>query len=78
VCGAVLLFARDGCRIGLAIDDVYDAIVAEEGDLRSAPGTDAADGVLVGVIRRGTDLVAVLDANALLGALTAVSEGERT
>ncbi len=75
--GAVLLFARNGRRMGLAIDDVYDAITVEEGDMRSAPGTDAADGILVGVIRRGTDLVAVLDADALLDAVTSVSEGER-
>jgi purine-binding chemotaxis protein CheW len=74
--GAVLLFVRDGRRVGLAIDDVFDAIVVEATDLRSAPGAEAADGILVGVIRRGTDLVALLDADALLDAATSVSEGE--
>jgi chemotaxis signal transduction protein len=74
--GAVLLFARDGGRVGLAIDDVYDAITAEEHELRAAPGT--ADGILVGVIRRPPELIAVLDAEALLEAVTSVSEGERT
>lgn len=74
---AVLLFAREGRRVGLAIDDVYDAIAAEEHELRSAPGTEAADGVLVGVIRRAPDLIAVLDADALLDAVTSVNEGER-
>jgi chemotaxis signal transduction protein len=69
------LFERDGRRIGLAIDDVYDAITVEETDLRSVPGSEAADGVLVGVVRRGTDLVAVLDAKALLDRVT--MEGEK-
>jgi chemotaxis signal transduction protein len=73
--GAVLLFERDGRRIGLAIDDVYDAITVEEADLRSVPGSEAADGVLVGVVRRGSDLVAVLDAKALLDRVT--MEGEK-
>lgn len=72
---AVLLFERDGRRIGLAIDDVYDAITVEQADLRSVPGSEAADGVLVGVVRRGTDLVAVLDATALLDRVT--MEGEK-
>lgn len=75
--GALLLFARDGRRIGLAIDDVYDAIMVEGAEVRSAPGTEAADGMLVGVVRRGTELVSVLDASALLGAALAAAEGER-
>jgi purine-binding chemotaxis protein CheW len=79
--GAVLLFQRDGRRVGLAIDDVYDAIVVEEAELQAAPGREASDGILVGVVRRGNDLVAVLDANALLDGFTTaatVREGERT
>ena len=82
--GAVLLFGVENRRVGLAIDDVYDAITVEESELLSAPGAEAADGILVGVVRRGSDLVAVLDAKALLDAAMAVSErserseGERT
>ena len=73
--GAALLFVRDGRRIGLAIDDVYDAITVEPDELMPAPGADASDGILAGVVRRGTELVAVLDADALLDAVTAVTSG---
>jgi len=76
--GAVLLFQRGGRRIGLAIDDVYDAITVEKDELRNVPGSEASDGSLLGVVRRGTDLIGVLDADALLDATTAVSEGGRT
>lgn len=76
--GAVLLFQRGERRIGLAIDDVYDAITVERDELRSVPGSESSDGSLLGVVRRGSDLIGVLDAGALLDATTAVSEGERT
>jgi chemotaxis signal transduction protein len=76
--GAALLFLRDGRRIAVAIDDVFDTITIEESELRGAPGAGASDGILVGVVRRGSDLIAVLDANALLEAATVVGEGERT
>ena len=75
---AVLLFQRGGRRIGLAIDDVYDAISVEKDELRSVPGSESSDGSLLGVVRRGTDLIGVLDAEALLDATTAVSDGGRT
>jgi chemotaxis signal transduction protein len=75
--GAMLLFARGAKRVGLAIDDVFDAIVVEPGDLRSAPGTEAADGILVGVVRRGPDLIGVLNAGALLDAALAMTDGDR-
>jgi purine-binding chemotaxis protein CheW len=75
---AALLFARDDRRVGLAIDDVYDAIRIEDGDLLKAPGggADASDGVLVGLIRRGGELIGILDANALLDAAVA-GDGEK-
>jgi len=73
--GAALLFVRDGRRVGLAIDDVYDAIRIEDGDLLKAPGGGASDGVLVGLVRRGGELIGILDANALLDAAIA-GDGE--
>lgn len=76
--GVVLLFVRGGKRIGLAVDDVFDAIGVEAHELRPAPGSEAADGVLAGVVRRGSELIGVLDAGALLEAATAVMEGGRT
>jgi purine-binding chemotaxis protein CheW len=66
----VLLFETDTRRVGLAIDDVYDPMLIEADEIRSAPGADAADGVLLGVVRRGTDLIGVLDDDALLRAVT--------
>ncbi len=81
--GAALVFLRDDRCVALAIDDVFDAITVEESEVRPAPGAGAADGVLIGVVRRGSDLIAVLDADALLAAAmvgagaTAISEGER-
>jgi purine-binding chemotaxis protein CheW len=78
--GAALLFVRDGRRVGLAIDDVYDAILVEDGDLLKASGggVDASDGILVGLVRDagGGELIGILDANALLDAAIA-GDGER-
>jgi len=64
-----LLFTMENRRVGLAIDDVFDPIVIEPDDVRPAPGVEATDSVLLGVVRRGTELVGVLDADALLRAL---------
>lgn len=76
--GAALLFARGGRRIALAIDDVYDAILVEESELLPSRVIDTSDGLLAGLVRRGSDLIAVLDTEALLDAAMAAGEGERT
>lgn len=73
--GAVLLFSRNGRRIGIAVDDVYDPTTVFSHELRNAPGVDTSDGILAGVVRRGTDLIGVLDAGALVRAALAI-EGE--
>ena len=70
--GALLLFQRDGRRIGLAIDDVEDAMLVEEQEVRALPGVEASDRTLVGVVRRSSDLVAILDADAVLDLTLAV------
>lgn len=75
--GGALLFARDGRTIGLAIDDVYDAMLVEQQELRPAPGVDGSDGLVLGLVRRGSDLIAVLDADALLAAVRMDTEGQR-
>jgi chemotaxis signal transduction protein len=71
--GAALLFMRDDRRVGLAIDDVYDAVAIDEAECLKAPGggADASDGILVGLVRRGGELIGILDANALLDAAIA-------
>ncbi|HEY4218378.1 MAG TPA: chemotaxis protein CheW [Gemmatimonadaceae bacterium] len=65
--GALLIFLRDDRRVGLAVDDVFDALTIEEAELRPAPGLAAADEVVLGVVRRGSDLTTVLDVETLLG-----------
>ena len=87
---AALLFARSAGRnrqgnetdhrVGLTIDGLYDTIIIEPDEVRSAPGADASDRILVGVVRRGLELIAILDATALLDAAMAAgdTQGERT
>ena len=64
---AALIFLRGQGAVALAVDDVDDVLVIAAGDVRRAP-VDFGDSVLLGVIRRGTDLIGVLDPEALIGA----------
>jgi len=77
---AALLFVRGDARAGLAVSGVHDAILVNETELRPAPGTDASDRVMIGVVRRGAELIAILDAGALLDAAMSATgaQGERT
>jgi purine-binding chemotaxis protein CheW len=73
---AALLFQRGTSRVGLAVQQLYDTIVVEPSELRPVPGagSDGTDKALVGLVRRGANLIAVLDAQSLLDA--AASGGE--
>jgi chemotaxis signal transduction protein len=63
------LVVRAGNRcIGVAVDDVEDVFEVDLSTVRASPGIDDADGVLLGVTRRGSDLVAVIDTDALITA----------
>jgi purine-binding chemotaxis protein CheW len=75
--GATLVFTRTGetHRIGLAVDDVYDAVTISESEMRGVPGSDGSDGALLGLVRRGSELIGVLDVDALLDNAVAVSPG---
>lgn len=76
---AALLFQRNGGRVALAVETLYETIVIESHDVRPAPTSAGSDRSLLGLVRRGTDLIAVLDAGALLDAVAAMAEtGERT
>jgi len=68
---AALVVRGRGERIGFAVDDVEDVESVDTGALRIPNGVDEGDGILVGVLRRGGDLVAVLDAAALVAACAA-------
>lgn len=73
--GAALVFAVEGRRIALAIDDVFDPVLVEEQELRPMPGAGAADAIIRGLVRRAGDLVAVLDVAVLLDTMAAVTSG---
>jgi len=75
--GAALLFSTDERRVALAIDDVFDPVLVEEQELRPMPGGrgGTADVIIRGLVRRGGDLVAVLDHAALLDTMLAAASG---
>ena len=62
---AVLVLRSHDKRLGLAVDDVDDVLTIDGGAVRRAPIPDNDDNVLLGVIRRGADLLALIDAEAL-------------
>ncbi|MBK5187244.1 MAG: chemotaxis protein CheW [Gemmatimonadaceae bacterium] len=63
----VLVIVRDGARqIGLVVDEVEDVIMADLTVMQQPMGSMRGDGVVRGVVRSGTRLVAVLDARALV------------
>ena len=64
----VLLMRTGARRVGMAVDDVDDVITLDLETVRAAPGVDDADGVLLGVIRQGDDLIAIVDPDAIVAA----------
>jgi chemotaxis signal transduction protein len=75
---ATALVVRDARgRIAIAADDVEDVLTIRDGELRPVPASDGRDaGVLRGVVRRGTTLVAVVDLDALIAACRGTSHPE--
>ena len=68
---AALIFRSDRGRFALAIDDVDDVMTLDLAQLRDAPGIDGADGLVLGVARSGSGIVALVDAEALIAACQA-------
>ena len=62
---AVLVLRASEKRLGLAVDDVDDVLTIDGAAVRRAPIPDNDDNVLLGVIRRGVDLLALIDAESL-------------
>ncbi|HET9809075.1 MAG TPA: chemotaxis protein CheW, partial [Candidatus Limnocylindria bacterium] len=62
---AVLVLRSQEKRLGLAVDDVDDVLTIDGAAVRRAPIPDNEDNVLLGVIRRGADLLALVDAESL-------------
>ena len=64
----VLLMRTGARRVGVAVDDVDDVISLDLSTVRPAPGVEDADGVLLGVVRHGTNLIAIVDPDAVVAA----------
>lgn len=63
-----VVFCGGERRIAIATDDVDDVVTVDLRTVRDAPGAHAKDGALLGVVHRGTDLIALLDAEMLIAA----------
>jgi chemotaxis signal transduction protein len=62
----VLLMRAGARRVGVAVDDVDDVISLNLATVRPAPGTEDPDGVLLGVVRQGNELIAIVDPDAIV------------
>lgn len=62
----VLLMRAGTRRVGVAVDDVDDVITLNLASIRPAPGTEDSDGVLLGVVRQGNELIAIVDSDAIV------------
>jgi len=72
----MLLFGDEDKRAALAIDDVFDPVIVAEEDLLPPPSGVDSDGIVIGVVRRASTLIAVLDTEALFRAAIEISDGE--
>jgi len=62
----VLLLRAGTRRVGVAVDDVDDVISLNLATVRPAPGIEDPDGVLLGVVRHGNELIAIVDPDAIV------------
>ena len=74
--GVVIVVRARDRRIGLAVDDVEDVIMMDLSKMRRPPGRAAAEQLVLGVLRHGSELVSVIDAAALVSLYTAAPAGE--
>lgn len=66
---ATALIVRDeGGRLAIVTDDVEDVLTIQDGEMRAVPADAHDAGVLRGVVRRGADLIAIVDLDALIAA----------
>lgn len=65
-CGAALIFDRGDRQLAIGVSDVLDTLDVGPHQMRTISGMDTSDGVLQGVVRRDRDLVAVVNADALI------------
>jgi purine-binding chemotaxis protein CheW len=68
---SALVFRRARARVALSIDDVDDVLTLDLTTLRDAPDATSDRALILGVARHGVGLIALLDAETLLGACAA-------
>lgn len=73
---AVLILRRGSGAIGIALQDVEDVIMVDRSRLHHPHAAAAGAGVLLGVERRGGDVVGIVDADALVDACATPRAGE--
>lgn len=66
-----LVMRPSGTRIALAVDSVDDVFDAPLATIRAVPNAEV-DGIVLGVVWRGTELVTLLDADVIVDACPAV------
>lgn len=69
---SALIFRRGRSRFAVVVDEVDDVTSLDLSLLRDAPGLDAGDGIVLGVVRQHDTLLALVDGDALLAACQAV------
>jgi chemotaxis signal transduction protein len=69
---SALIFKRGRARFAVVIDDVEDVMTLDLALLRDAPGVDAGEGILLGVVRQRDALLALVDTETLLATCQAV------
>jgi chemotaxis signal transduction protein len=62
----VVVFCGGERRVAIATDDVDDVATVDLRTVRDAPGARAKEGALLGIVHRGSDLIALLDADTLV------------
>ncbi|MFL5612317.1 MAG: chemotaxis protein CheW [Gemmatimonadaceae bacterium] len=73
VAATAVVFCGGERRVAIATDDVDDVVTVDLETVRDAPGARAKDGALLGIVHRGTDLIALLDAEMLIAAYRPVT-----
>lgn len=69
---SALVFRRARGRLGIVVDDVDEVHSLQLAQLRDPPAAASADGILLGVMRYREGLLALVDAEALIGACQTV------
>jgi purine-binding chemotaxis protein CheW len=63
-----VVFCGGDRRVAIATDDVDDVVTVDLRTVREAPGTRTKNDALLGIVHRASDLIALLDADALVAA----------